>query len=64
MKATEMTTTQKRKLLKQAQDVIDMLDPVFERGDIDEQQFKAACNMYTRAVIVKAQLTSMEGMTP
>lgn len=64
MKATDMTPIQRRRALAQAQDVIDTIEPVFDRGDIDETQFKQACAMYARAVIIKAQLTSMEGTTP
>lgn len=61
MKATEMTTAQRQAALRQAQGVIDAIEPVLDRGDIDETQFKQACAMYSRAVIIRAQLTSMEG---
>ena len=58
-----MTETQRQRALKQATDLIELLDPVFERGDIDEEQFKQATKLYTQAVIIKARVSSMQGRT-
>jgi CRISPR/Cas system CSM-associated protein Csm2 small subunit len=62
-----MTEAQRQRALKQAQDMMELLDPVFERGDIDEEQFKQAVKLYSQAVIVRARITSMQtnhGETP
>jgi CRISPR/Cas system CSM-associated protein Csm2 small subunit len=58
-----MTEAQRQRALKQATDLIELLDPVFERGDIDEEQFKQAVKLYTQAVIIKARVSSMQGRT-
>lgn len=58
-----MTEAQRQKALTQATDLMELLDPVFERGDIDEEQFKQAVQLYTQAVIIKARISSMEGRT-
>jgi len=58
-----LTEAQRQKALTQATDLMELLDPVFERGDIDEQQFKQAAKLYTQAVIIKARISSMEGRT-
>lgn len=58
-----MTEAQRQRALKQANDLTELLDPVFERGDIDEEQFKQAVQLYTQAVIIKARISSMEGRT-
>ena len=49
-----MTEAQRQKALKQANDLTDMLDPVFERGDIDEENTK------WRNEIINAQILSVE----
>lgn len=58
-----MTEAQRQRALTQATDLMELLDPVFERGDIDEEQFKQAVQLYTQAVIIKARISSMEGRT-
>jgi hypothetical protein len=54
---------QRQRALNEATDLMEMLGPVFERGDIDEVQFKQAVNLYTQAVIMKARISSMQGRT-
>lgn len=58
-----MTEAQRQRALTQATDLMELLDPVFERGDIDEEQFKQAVKLYAQAVIIKARISSMEGRT-
>ena len=58
-----MTEAQRQRALKQATDLMELLDPVFERGDIDEEQYKQAASLYTQAVIIKARVSSMQGRT-
>lgn len=58
-----LTEAQRQRALTQATDLMDLLDPVFERGDIDEEQFKQATKLYAQAVIIKARISSMEGRT-
>lgn len=58
-----MTEAQRQKAITQATDLMELLDPLFERGDIDDQQFKQAVKLYTQAVIIKARISSMEGRT-
>jgi hypothetical protein len=38
------------------------LEPVFERGDIDEEQFKQAVYLYTQAVLSRARITSLQSV--
>jgi uncharacterized membrane protein len=59
----KITEKQRVAALDKAQELMDMLEPVFERGDIDEEQFKHATNLYTQSVIMRARLTSLEGRT-
>ena len=47
---------------KQAQDVMNTLEPVFERGDIDEEQFKQAVYLYAQAVLSRARITSLQSV--
>lgn len=64
MKATEMTTAQRQDALRQAQEIIDSITPILKRkfaDQVSEEQMEYACVMYSRAVIIRAQLTSMEG---
>ena len=63
MRATDMTPKQRANAMTQANDVIDMIEPMFDSNTMDESQFTLACAMYAKAVIIKAQLSSMEGET-
>jgi uncharacterized membrane protein len=58
-----ITETQRLDALERAQELMDMLEPVFIKGDIDEEQFKHATSLYTQALIMRARLTSLEGRT-
>lgn len=58
-----ITESQRQKALKQATDLMELLDPVFERGDMDEEQYKQAVKLYSQAVIIKARVSSMQGRT-
>lgn len=53
-----ITEAQRQKSLQQANDLMKLLEPVFDNGDIDEEQFKQAARLYTQAVIIRARLTS------
>jgi hypothetical protein len=54
---------QRKNALAQATDLIELLDPIFERNDIDEEQFVQATDLYAQAVIMKARISSMQGRT-
>lgn len=49
--------------LDKADAMMRLLEPVFERGDIDEEQFKQALTIYTQAVIVKARVKAALTLT-
>lgn len=59
----ELTEQQRIEALSRAQELMDMLEPIFIKGDIDEEQFKHASSLYTQVTIIRARLTSMEGRT-
>ena len=58
-----ITEQQRKNALTQATDLIELLDPIFERNDIDEEQFVQATDLYAQAVIMKARISSMQGRT-
>lgn len=58
-----ITEHQRLDALERAQELMDMLEPVFIKGDIDDEQFKHATKLYTQALIMRARLTSLEGKT-
>jgi len=55
-----MTDKQLNAAGKQAQSMMDLLEPVFIRGDIDEEQFKRAVVLYADAVIIRARIKSSQ----
>ena len=59
----KITENQRLDALVRAQELMDMLAPVFENGDLDEGQFKHAVQLYSQAVLMKVRLTSLEGRT-
>lgn len=58
-----MTEAQRQRALNEASDLMELLEPVFENGDIDEEQFKSAVRLYSQAVILRARVSSMQGRT-
>ena len=54
----QMTEAQRQKSLQQANDIIELLTPLFERDDVNEEQLDQAVNLYSQAIIVKARISS------
>lgn len=59
----KITEHQRLDALVRAQELMEILEPLFVSGDIDDEQFKHASSLYTQALIMRARLTSLEGRT-
>jgi uncharacterized membrane protein len=50
------------KLLKHCNQAQELIAEQLAAGDVNEQEFVDACNAYSRTVIIKAGITSLEVM--
>jgi hypothetical protein len=62
MKQTIKDKAKLTEMLATAQDNLEVLVEAFDCGNMNEEQFKWACNLATKCVIARAAITSLETM--